>query len=151
MSIKMSYRDKYLRILKLYPDIERNTNAWIVENGEVDRSSDTNIASKDLIFLALEVWKIEKKIKKIKEKNGNEIVQGIEYPINKIYEILDKNAIKIIDYTWKKYIEWMNWVDIVSVEKNESVLETIILDTISPIIEINWIISERSKVVVLTN
>lgn len=107
-------------------------------------------SSKDLINIALEVWKINKKVKRMNETIGDEAIKWFEFPIERIYEILGKNNIKIIDHTGKKYLEWMNWFDIVSVEKDGSTIEPIFLDIISPIIEENGLVTQRWKVVILS-
>lgn len=139
---KLSYRDKYLKILSKFPNIEKNNFEW-------EKSNRNNSQLKDLIDIWIEIWKIEKKVNKIKKTN-QDIIAWLEFPIWKIYWILEKNKIKLIDYTWKKYIEWMNWIDIVSVEKNDTQNEPIILDSISPMVEVDWVIFEKSKVIVLS-
>lgn len=139
---KLSYRDKYLKILQKFPNIEK------LDSHDMNKTSTSFL--KDLVFIAIENWKIEKKLNKIKQNNWEDITAWIEYPMKRIYEILEKNNIKIVDYTWKKYIEWMNGIDIISVEKDASRNDSIILDSITPMIEVNWVISERSKVIILS-
>jgi len=50
---------------------------------------------------------------------------------------LEEYNIKIIDYTGKKYIEGMNGIEIISVEKDKNQKEPIVLDTINPLIEVH--------------
>jgi hypothetical protein len=103
-----------------------------------------------IIKIAIEIWKIEKKVNKIKSSHSDLIV-WLDYSIQKIQEIFDANNIKIVDYTGQKYIEWMNWVEIVSVEKNSDQGHPIIFDTITPLIVVDWKMHTKSKVIVLSS
>lgn len=143
---KRNFRTKYLKIKGQYSRLEYN-----IEKKQTNDEIFYKNQNKDLMHIALEVWKIQKKVKKMKENIGEESIKWFEYPIEKLFEILEKNKIKIIDYTGKKYLEWMNWFDIVSVEKNEAIIEPIFLDTVSPIIEENGLVVQRWKVVILSN
>ncbi len=143
---KRNFRTKYLKIKGQYSRLEYN-----IEKKQTNDEIFYKNQNKDLMHIALEVWKIQKKVKKMKENIGEAPIKWFEYPIEKLFEILEKNKIKIIDYTGKKYLEWMNWFDIVSVEKNEAIIEPIFLDTVSPIIEENGLVVQRWKVVILSN
>lgn len=135
---KNSYREKYLKLISNQNDRSQEPN-WENQTNNL----------KDLIDIALELWKIEKKVNKINANFWTEFTTWFDFPIKKIYEILANNKIKIIDYTWKKYIEGMNWIEVISVEKSNTENETIILDTIMPLVELDSKIYIKSKVIVL--
>jgi hypothetical protein len=59
--LKMSYRDKYLKILQKFPNIEN------LDFNDINKTSNNFL--KDLVFIAIENWKIEKKLNKIKQNS----------------------------------------------------------------------------------
>lgn len=111
----------------------------------IDNKDTENMAN-----ISIEAWKIQKKINKIKNSHSDLIV-WLDYSIQKIQEILQTYNIKVIDYTGHKYIEGMNWIEIVSVEKDEAQEYPVILDVIVPMIELDWSVYKKSKVIVLSS
>lgn len=111
---------------------------------------DIDKAIPDLVAIALEVRKIRKKLDKLQEQNPSpENFAGFNFSLDKINETLNKNKIVLTDYAWHKYIEWMNTIEIVSVERDPAISHSMIIDTIAPLVELDWKIYSRSKVIVL--
>lgn len=144
---KFIYRNNHLEVFQPHISIIEKTTKESSQNKK--NHDDDNI--KNLINIALEIWKIEKKTNKLKASDGEDKIKWFEFPISKIYEILQNNWVKVIDYTWKKHIEWMNWIEIISVEKDQKQKDPIILDSINPLIEVNGQIYLKSKVIVLSS
>ncbi len=116
----------------------------------VNSKSNSDDLVKSLILIAIEVWKMNKKVQKIKEQVDDNTIRWFEFSIDKSFSTLDKHWIKLIDYAGQKYLEWMNWVDIISVEKNDNIDTSIISETIEPWIELYENIVKKSKVIILS-
>lgn len=116
----------------------------------VNSKSNSDDLIKSLILIAIEVWKMNKKVQKIKEQVDDNTIKWFEFSIDKSLSTLDKHWIKLIDYAGQKYLEWMNWVDIISVEKNDNINTSIISETIEPWIELYGNIVKKSKVIILS-
>ena len=144
---KFIYRNNRLQFSHPYSHITKKTIEWNNQSWQITIEKN-NI--NDLTNIAIELWKIEKKANKLKASIWEDNIKWFWFPIQRIYEILQENWIKITDYTWKKYIEGMNGIEVISVEKDEKQHEPIILDSINPLIEVNWVIKIRSKVVLLS-
>lgn len=106
---------------------------------------------KDLIDIAIETRKIEKKTNKLKSLLWEDNIKAFSFSIHKIHEILNLNGIVVTDYTWRKYIEGMNGIEIVSVEKNWIQEQPIIYDSITPLVEVDGAILIKSKVIILSS
>lgn len=151
---RLHYEKKMMRILnkwygawKQAVSSSENLSLWKIKWEEIQNKNDH---IKQLVAIALEIRKIERKFNKVKDPLLESTVMGFNFSIEKIYGILKDNNIIIIDYTWKKYIEGMNGIEIVSVEKDNTQTESTILDCINPLIEVNWVIFMKSKVIILS-
>lgn len=145
---KLSYRDKYLKITK-----ESWNDAyvqWRVQDSNRKLEVNSLIIDSSLVKIAVEIRKIGKKIRKVQTKYWDDELFWLELSLNKITDLLKDQKVLIIDYTGKKYIEGMVWADIIAVEKDPALSESFILDTISPLIEVWWIIKQRSQVVIIS-
>ena len=100
----------------------------------------------DLSLLAIEVWRLEKKITKVESALGNDNSRSIHASLDKIKTYLDKNKIEVTDFSGLKYNDGLN-VDVLSFsdEKRE---QPIISETIEPMIRYNGKVAKRAKVIV---
>lgn len=115
------------------------------------KNNDDSKMISDLVAIAIEIRKLRKKFNKLqKQEQSSEGFAWFGFSLDKIEETLAKNKITLTDYTWHKYIEWMNTIEIISVEHDESMKHPMIMDTISPLIEVDWKIYARSKVIILS-
>ena len=105
-------------------------------------------SDKELWKLAVELWKIEKKFQKCNEKLSEEENKSFEFLFNRVNQIFENNKVKITEFTNEKWNEWMALLDIIAVEERDWLEFPIIWETISPLIEVNWNIVQRSKVVI---
>ena len=105
-------------------------------------------SDKELWKLAIELWKIEKKFQKCSEKLSEEENKSFEFLFNRVKQIFENNKVKITEFTNEKWNEWMALLDIIAVEEWDGLDFPIIWETISPLIEVNWNVVQRSKVVI---
>jgi hypothetical protein len=102
----------------------------------------------DLAEMAIDIWRLERKVTKLKEHFPDYQSLPLENSISRMKRVLQKNTIEIIDYTNQKFNEGLN-VEILSVEKNGTLLEPIIRETVEPAILYKGKILKRAKIIVL--
>lgn len=105
-------------------------------------------ADKEFWKLAVELWKIEKKFQKCKEKLSEEENKSFDFLFNRVNQIFENNKVKVTDFTNEKWNEWMALLDIIAVEECDGLEFPVIWETISPLIEVNWNTVQRSKVII---
>lgn len=115
----------------------------------MNKKNTKNISDEELCKLASEIRKLEKRINK-NEKITNDEKKSYDFLFDRIYSIINWYNIEIIDYTWKKFISWMNWFDIVWSEYDDSLDFDIVWRTITPMIKIDWKIIQKSKIIIKT-
>lgn len=103
----------------------------------------------DFIELALEVWRIEQRISKIIAVIPESQVKGLENSIQKLKRYLEKYDVEILDYKDQKFNEGLN-LDVLSVEKDPSIQEPKIKETIEPTIMLKGQVIRKAKVILLT-
>lgn len=101
-----------------------------------------------LVELAIEVWRIEKRLAKAESSLNEDQNKAFGNSIAKLHRYLDKNDITIADYTDQKYNEGLN-LDILSIEKDSSITESIIKETHEPAVMHKGQLIKKAKVVVL--
>ncbi|MFZ2187801.1 MAG: nucleotide exchange factor GrpE [Candidatus Moraniibacteriota bacterium] len=109
-----------------------------------------SIGVNDLIDLAVEVWRIEQRIAKSASSLPENQMKGLENSVQKLMRYLEKYDIKIIDYKNQKYNEGLN-LDILSVEKDASLLEPTIKETVEPTIMCKGQVVRKAKIILLSN
>ncbi len=77
-------------------------------------------------------------------------MKGLESSVQKLMRYLEKYEIKIIDYKNQKYNEGLN-LDILSVEKDASLLEPTIKETVEPTIMCKGQVVRKAKIILLNN
>ncbi len=103
-----------------------------------------NFQISDVNNLAIELWRLEKKIKKI--ELSKDIASSVSNSIEKIKSILTKNQIEVVDFTGLSFNEGLN-VDVLSVI-DERKHKAFISETIEPMIKYDGKIVKRAKVIV---
>lgn len=109
---------------------------------------DLSPSSASLIELAVEVWRLEKRLAKAAERLTDDQNKAFENSIAKLRRFLDKNDITFTDYTDQKYNEGLN-LDILSIEKDPSISESVIKETHEPAVLHKGQVLKKAKVVVL--
>jgi hypothetical protein len=110
----------------------------------------TTVEVKDLIDLALDIWRLEQRKNKWLIDLQQTQVEGIENSIQKIKKYIEKNDIEIVDYKNQKYNEGFN-LEILSIEKDENVKDVIIKETIEPMIMFKGQLVKKAKVILIKN
>ena len=113
------------------------------------RFVDISIQTNDLIEFSVDFWRMEKRINRIASTLPKEEKEILENSLQKIKRYLDKNDIEIVDHTGQKYSEGQN-LDILAVEKDESVKKTTIKETKEPTILLKGQVVHIGKVIVVS-
>jgi len=104
----------------------------------------------ELINLAVEVWRIEQRIAKSASDLQESQLKGLENSVQKLKRYLEKYDIEIIDYKNQKFNEGLN-LDILSVEKNASIPESIVKETVEPTVMCKGQVVRKAKIILLSN
>jgi len=102
----------------------------------------------DLADLALDVWRIENKITKLKGNINDNQLKQFENNFKRLKRLLKKYEIEVLEYTNQKYNEGLN-VDILSIERDPETAFSYIRETIEPTILCKGKILKRGKVIVV--
>jgi len=100
----------------------------------------------DLSRLAIEIWRLKKKINKVGDIIGEDSLKSISLSMNNIESFLEKNDLEVIDFTGHKYSDGIN-VDVLSFN-DENKDTPIISETIEPMVKHQGSIVKRAKVIV---
>lgn len=100
----------------------------------------------DLSSLAVDVWRLERKIAKINKLIDVDSCKSIGASISKIKAFLDKKNIETTDLTDQKYDDGLN-VDVLSFI-NEHREIAIISETVEPMVKYNGKIIKKAKIIV---
>ena len=108
---------------------------------------ETSLEAKDLMDLAVEIWRIDQKLSKATGKLGESQSKALENSMNKIKKFIDRYDLEIKDYTGQKYNAGLSAIEIVSVEKDPSVSEDIVKETLEPAILLKGQLIKKAKVI----
>lgn len=104
----------------------------------------------DLVDLAVEVWRIEQRILKSASSLSEQQLKGLNNSVQKLKRYLSKYDVEILDYKNQKYNNGFNF-DILSVEKDPSLSEPIIKETIEPTIMCKGQVVRKAKIILIKN
>lgn len=107
-----------------------------------------SIQTKDLIELAVEVWRMEQRLTKIISTLPENQQELINNSIQKLVRYLNKNDVEIVDHTNQKFNDGRN-LDILAVEKSPNISESIITETKEPTIIYKNQVVHKGKVIIL--
>ena len=119
-----------------------------IQSAVAPKFFNVSVQTKDLAEHAIELWKLELRINKILEiipENQREIFTN---SIKKLRRYLEKNDIEIIDHTNQKFNEGKN-LDVLAVEQDEKISESIIKETKEPTILFKGQVIRKGKVVII--
>lgn len=114
------------------------------------RFLEISIQANDLIEFGIDFWRMEQRMNKIAKALPKEQKEILENSLQKVKRFLDKNDIEIVDHTGQKYSEGMN-LEILAVEKDDSIKKTIIKETKEPTILHKGQVVHIGKVIVVSN
>lgn len=107
-------------------------------------SADTS----EIIDLAVEVWRIEQRIAKSATSLPESQLKGLENSTQKLKRYLEKYDVEIVDYKNQKYNDGLN-LDILSIEKDSSISEPTIKETVEPTIICKGQVVRKAKIILL--
>ncbi len=114
------------------------------------KSIDLSLGVNDLVDLAVEIWRMEQRIQKsitvIPENQG----KGLENSIQKLKRYIEKYDIEIVDHKNQKYNDGLS-LDVLSVEKDPTLSEPVIKETIEPTILCKGQVVRKAKIILITN
>lgn len=106
--------------------------------------------AKEMIELAVEIWRIEQRISKSASSLAENQMKGLENSVQKLRRYLEKYDVEIVDYKNQKFNEGLN-LEILSVEKDPSLAEPIVKETVEPTIMCKGQVVRKAKIILLTN
>jgi len=120
-----------------------------IESAVTPKFIDVSPQLKDLIELAVEIWRLENRINRNMDiqESQKEILRN---SIQKIKRYLEKNDLEVLDYTDKKFNDGRN-LEILAVEKDPTVKDSIIKETKEPTIMCKGQVVRKGKVIILTS
>jgi hypothetical protein len=99
---------------------------------------------KRVLDLAVDVWKLEKNIKKTVDIEEN---RPIKSSLNKLRDYIGAYKIETVDYDGEKYYENLN-VKILSSEEKDNVYEPVVAETVKPAILLNGKLMSHASVII---
>ncbi|MFH0769953.1 MAG: nucleotide exchange factor GrpE [Candidatus Peregrinibacteria bacterium] len=109
-----------------------------------------SIGVNELIDLAVEIWRIEQRISKSAASIPENHLKGLGNSIKKLKRYLEKYDVEIVDYKNQKFNEGLN-LEILSVEKDSSLSQAIVKETVEPTILCKGQVVRKAKIILLTN
>ena len=110
-------------------------------------TSATPPKTQDLVDLAIELWRLEIKLSKVKDKLSEDENKALNNSLDRIKRFINKNGIEVTDYTGQNYNDGMN-IDILHIEKDPSLKQDIIFQTHEPAVAHNGKLYRKAKVIV---
>lgn len=137
----------YLSLSKSIAQSTKSLNEQIL-NSVQTRFIEITPSAQSIVDVATEVWRLEKRLKKVSGDLSDDQNKAFENSITKLRKFLDKNDMSFMEYTGHKYNEGLN-VDVLSIEKSEDSTDSIIKDTHEPAIFHKGKLIKKARVVVL--
>lgn len=144
LSLKRSSNNNPEKLDELYLKVKDDIKHAIAPNF-IELSLNMNY----LVDLAIDIWRLEKRIIKLLLTLPENQQKGLESSIQKLRRYLQMHDIEIVDYTEQKFNDGFN-LDILSTEKDPSLAEPIIKETIEPTIIYKGQVVRRAKIIVLS-
>lgn len=129
---------------EMYSKIRNDINFAVAPNS-INLSPSTD----DFMQFAVEVWRIEQRLAKLQINLPENQKKGLENSVQKLKRYFEKYDIEVIDYTNQKFNDGLN-LDVLSVEKDPTVMEPIIKETVEPTIMYRGQVVRKAKIIVLT-
>lgn len=111
---------------------------------------EASMEAKDLIDLAIEIWRIDQRLNKAMEKLQENNRKALEISMQKLKRFIDKYDLEVRDYTGQKYNTGLSAVDVVSVEKDKSTIEDTVKETLEPAVLLRGQVVKKAKVILLS-
>lgn len=122
---------------------------YYIKQSIIPRSLTLEPQARDIADLAIELWRLEKRLVKIEDKLSIDENKSLCNSVDKIRRFVQKNDIEIADYTGQVYNEGMN-LDILSSEKDPGLKlkKSIIYETHEPAVSHKGVLIRKAKVII---
>ena len=107
----------------------------------------TTPEQEDMISLAINVWRIEKGLKNLRDLDNDADSKRIESSVNALKRFLNNNNIEIIDHTGEKYNNGRN-LEVYDSKEDSSIEDPIVIKTIKPSIISNGNVIKKGQVII---
>ena len=114
------------------------------------KSINLSVSVTELIELATEVWRIEQRIAKVADILPENQKKGLENSVHKLKRYISNYDIEIVDYTNQRFNDGLN-LDVLSVEKDPSVMTPTVKETVEPTILVKGQVVKKAKIILLSN
>ena len=114
------------------------------------KSINLNVSVTELVELAAEVWRIEQRLVKVADIIPENQRKGLENSVHKFKRYISNYDIEIVDYTNQKFNDGLN-LDVLSVEKEQSVTTPTVKETVEPTILVKGQVVKKAKIILLSN
>jgi hypothetical protein len=114
------------------------------------KSINLSVSVTELVDLATEVWRIEQRLTKVTDILPENQRKGLENSVHKLKRYISNYDIEIVDYTNQKFNDGLN-LDVLSVEKDQSVTTPTVKETIEPTILVKGQVVKKAKIILLSN
>jgi len=121
-----------------------------IKHAVTPKFMELSLGVNDLVDLAIEVWRIEQRVAKSASSLPENQLKGLENSIQKLKRYLEKYDIQIVDYKDTKYNDGLN-LDILSVEKDPTLTEPRVKETVEPTIMCKGQVVCKAKIILLSN
>lgn len=121
-----------------------------IKSAVIPLSMTVSVEASEITDLAVEIWRIEQRVTKSAPSLPENQLKGLENSIQKLKRYLEKYDIEIVDYKNHKYNDGLN-LDVLSVEKDSTLPESIIKETVEPTIMLKGQVVRRAKIILLSN
>ena len=109
-----------------------------------------SVEANEITDLAIEIWRIEQRVAESAPNLPENHLKGLENSIQKLKRYLEKYDVAIVDYKNMKYNDGLN-LDILSVEKDPTLSESMIKKTVEPTIMLKGQVIRKAKIILLSN
>lgn len=149
-SVKMAKNHFNLLNKQIKKTVEQNVDLLNkqIKNSIEPKFIDVSPNTQNLVEIAVETWRLEKRIGKVSADLSDDQNKAFENSVTKFKRFLDKSDITFADYTDQKYNEGLN-LDVLSIEKDSSISDSIIKETHEPAVFHRGQLIKKAKVVVL--
>ena len=121
-----------------------------IKSAVAPKFTTVTVEANEITDLAVEIWRIEQRVAKSASILPENQLKGLENSIQKMKRYLEKYDIEVVDYKNTKYNDGLN-LDILSVEKDPTLPESIVKETVEPTVMLKGQVIRKAKIILLSN
>lgn len=118
-----------------------------IKQSIIPRSLTLSPATEDVADMAIELWRLEKRLSKTKDKLSDDENKALGNTVEKLRRFVQRNDVEVTDYAGQTYNEGMN-LDILSSEKDPDLKQSIVYETHEPAVAHKGILIRKAKVII---